>query len=161
IMGGGARGGARRAAPAECGIVGPGGALGPSCPSGRSAVELIFSRPLGNGSPAVCDEAPPNPGGVPAVASLTFDNTQMVTDAINDIGCRMDFHATTTTACTVDALDNFSFVASQTTLQYCSSPVVGNEVAFPSGITMVKVQVQDSSNAGNVGNQVEIAIRVP
>jgi hypothetical protein len=82
-----------------------------------------------------------------------------VTDAINDIGCRMDFHATSATACTVDALDNFSYVNSLTSLQYCSSPVVGNEVAFPSGITMVEVQVQDAS--GNVGNQAEIAIRVP
>jgi hypothetical protein len=154
-----ARSGTSRAQPAKCGIIGSDGSLGPQCPSGRSAVELLFSRPLGNGSPAVCDEAPPNPGGVPAVPSLTFDTTQMVTDAINDIGCRMDSHATSATACTFDALGNFSYVNSLTTLQYCSSPVVGNEVAFPSGITMVKVQVQDT--ASNVGNQVEIAIRVP
>jgi hypothetical protein len=156
-----ARAGTSRAQPAKCGIVGPGGGLTGQCPSGRSAVELLFSRPLGNGSPAVCDESPPNPGGVPAVPSLTFDNSQMVTDVINDIGCRMDFHATSDTACTFNALDNYSYVSSLATLQYCSSPVVGNEVAFPSGITMVKVQVQDSSNAGNVGNQAEIAIRVP
>jgi hypothetical protein len=46
-----------------------------------------------------------------------------------------------------------------TVLQYCSAPVVGGELAFKSGITRLKVQVEDGR--GTIGNQVEIAIRVP
>jgi hypothetical protein len=37
--------------------------------------------------------------------------------------------------------------------------VVGSEVAFKSGITRLKVQVE--ANSTIVGNQVEIAVRVP
>src|SRR5262249_37056916 len=66
---------------AQCGLMGsPGG-----CPSGRAAVQILADRPLGNGSPAVCDTTPPNIGGVPAVPSLDFGASQMVTDAINDL----------------------------------------------------------------------------
>jgi hypothetical protein len=46
------------------------------------------SRPLGDGSPAVCDDAPPALGGVPAVNPPNFSSTQAVADAINDFACR-------------------------------------------------------------------------
>ncbi len=162
IIVGEGRPGTSRVALAACGLQ---NSLAGQCQNGRSAAQLIFGRALGNGSAAVCDTSPPNIGGVPAVASLTFDQSPMVTDAINDIGCRLDTHPTTEGACTLDELGNYSWVhyvlgdPTNTTMQYCSAPVVGSELSFSSGITRVKLQIQD--NAGNVGNQAEIAIRVP
>jgi hypothetical protein len=37
--------------------------------------------------------------------------------------------------------------------------VVGAEIAFPSGLTRLKVRLRDA--AGTIGNTVQIAIRVP
>ena len=145
----------------KCGTVGVG-----LCSDGRSAVQILADRKLGNGSAAVCDVAGlPHPGGVPAVPSLMFGSSQMVSDAINDLACRFDTHPTSDTACTFDALGNYSFVRTgvgdnvKTTLQYCSAPVVGSELTFSQGLTRLKVQLEDV--AGNVGNQVEIAVQVP
>lgn len=140
---------------AQCGTMG----MGVGCGNGPAAVQIIANRPLGNGSQAVCDTALPNIGGVPAVASLSFDGSAAVINAINDLACRLDIHNTTQTACTFDELNNFRFVRAQTTLQYCSAPVVGADIAFPRGLTRLKAQLQDSS--GNIGNQVQIAIRIP
>jgi hypothetical protein len=146
---------------AQCGVMGTG-----PCGDGRAAVQILADRPLGNGSPAVCDTTPPNVGGVPAVPALDFGASQMVTDAINDLGCRFDTHPTSQTACTLDELGNPAYVHDGTggdpvksTLQYCSVPVVGSELAFPSGLTRLKAQVEDS--AGNIGSQAQIAVQVP
>ncbi len=137
----------------------------PGCQSGVASVQILANRPLGNGSPAVCDTTEPNIGGVPGVSSLTFDGSPAVNDAINDLACRFDSHETSATACTFDELGNFAYVRDRpgdpvkSTLQYCNVPVVGSEIAFPSGLTRLKVQLVDSS--GNIGNQAVIAIRVP
>ena len=150
------RPGTNRQALDTCGLMGTGG-----CGSGRAGVQILASRPLGNGSPAVCDTTPPTIGGVPAPRpDLQFDGSQAVTDAINDLACRFDLHPATETACTLDELGNNAFVAPATldTRQYCT-PVVGSELTFPSGITRLKLQIKDTS--GTVGNQAEIAILVP
>lgn len=148
---------------AACGLM---NSVTGQCGNGRAAVQILFDHQLGNGSPKVCDVTPPDDiGGVPAVPSLTFDQSQMVIDAINDIACRFDSHPSTDVACTLNALGNYSFVhytvvgdPTNTTLQYCT-PVVGSEISFQSGITRMKLQIQDTD--GNVGNQAEIAVRVP
>ena len=45
-------------------------------PSGFApGIEIIASRPLGDGSPAVCDYDPPLIGGVPGVDPLAFDDS--------------------------------------------------------------------------------------
>jgi hypothetical protein len=156
-----ARPGTSNRRPAQCGLMPP----QPSCGEGvRAAVQLIANRPLGNGNAAVCDVNPPNVGGVPAVPSLEFAPGQMVTDAINDLACRLDFHATSDTACTFDELDNPSYVRNRpgdpvrSTAQYCSAPVVGQDIALPPGDTRFRVQVADES--GNVGSQASIVVRV-
>jgi hypothetical protein len=127
----------------------------------RASLQIIANRPLGNGSTAVCDTTAPNIGGVPAVSSLLFDPSQATSNAINDWACRFDVHNTTTTACTFDELGNFSFVSPPVAgmLQYCSVPVVGADIAFPAGLTRLKVQLADA--AGNIGNQAQIAISIP
>jgi hypothetical protein len=157
--------------PASCGVFAPAGGntdvLNPPCAAdGRAAVQILADRPLGNGSTEVCDISPPNDiGGVPAVQSLIFDGSQTVTDTIDDFACRFELHPSTDVACTLNDMNNFSFISNPVDFdyrevrQYCTFPVVGKEIAFQHGITRLKVQVED--NAGNVGNQVEIAVRVP
>ena len=44
-------------------------------------------------------------------------------------------------------------------MQYCSAPVLGLELGLQPGLTRLKLQIRD--NAGNVGNQAQIAIQVP
>jgi hypothetical protein len=136
----------------------------PTC-GDRAAVQLLSDRPLGDGSVAVCDTTVPDIGGVPAVPGLDFGPSQSTTDAINDFACRFDVHLTSETACTFDELGNFSFVRNRpgdpvrTTVQFCSAPAIGQELALKSGVTRLRVQLLDT--AGNIGNNAELAVRVP
>ncbi|MEO8601434.1 MAG: hypothetical protein ABI629_02550 [bacterium] len=145
----------------NCGTMGAEGVL---C-AGRAAPQILADRPLGNGSAAVCDTAPPMLGGVPGVMSLDFDG-QTATDAINDLACRFDVHNSFDLACTFNDLGNFSFVRyfgvgspNNSTVQYCSVPAIGQALALKSGQTHLKARISDA--AGNVGNTVEIVVRVP
>ena len=164
-----ARSGVDGATPDSCGVFAPGAGgvdmLAPPCGDGRAAVQILADRPLGNGSSEVCDTSGPNAGGVPAVPSLSFDDTQMVDDAIVDLACRFELHLASG-ACTLDDMNNFALISQQIGLtitndyrQYCTVPVVGKEFEFQHGITRLKVQVEDSAH--NTGNQVEIAVQVP
>lgn len=139
-----------------------------ACANGRAAPQIIASRTLGNGSPAVCDVGPLGQapiGGVPAVPSLSFAQSAATDNAIADLGCRLDVHPSSNVACTFDELGNFKFVRDRmgdpvkSTIQYCSVPVFGSEIALPSGITRLKAQIQDVN--GVTGSVVEIAISVP
>jgi hypothetical protein len=153
-----ARAGTNGRPPGNCGLMGQ-----LVCNDGLSSVQVISNHSLGNGSTAVCDVGPPPDlpiGGVPGIPSFTYDGSSATNNAITDFGCRFDLHTMTTFACTLDPLGNYSFVKGNTTLrQYCTSPVVGGELAFPSGLTRLKVRVEDAT--GTVGNTVEIAISVP
>jgi hypothetical protein len=131
------------------------------CNGGRSCLEIIADRALGNGSDAVCDIQPPNFGGVPDVASLDLNSAQAI-DPINDLACRFEIHSMTTDACTLNSRGVPGFVREDLgsgTIQYCSQLVLGSQYPFPSGLTRLKVQVQDGR--GTVGNQVQIAIQIP
>jgi hypothetical protein len=130
----------------------------PDC-GGRAPLQIIADRSLGNGSTAVCDTTLPDIGGVPAVPGLVFGSDEFTTDAINDLACRFDHHPQPNVACTFDALGNFAYADSRSTSQFCSVPAIGQELAFKSGITRLKVQVADI--VGNIGSMAEIAIRVP
>jgi len=146
---------------ASCGLMD-----GIPCNGDRAAPQILADRPLGNGSPAVCDDSPPTLGGVPGIMSLDFSGGENVTNAINDLACRFDAHAQTELACTLNDLGNFSFEhyfgvnnPNNSTLQYCSVPALGQELALKSGETRFKARILDT--AGNVGNTVEIVVRVP
>jgi len=132
----------------------------PDDPAGRPDLQIQADRNLGNGNTLVCELGPPPTplGGVPGINPPSYELTQMISDALNDFGCRFDTHVTTDDACTKDALEDFKFVASNTTLQFCSVPTVALELAFPSGETRLTVQVRDTG--GNIGNQRAIIIRV-
>lgn len=131
----------------------------------RADVQVMASRSLGNGSAAVCDVGPlPDLiGGVPGFSPPNFDPaSEAVTDAINDFACRFDLHTTPAQACTLDDLGNFAFAGEEvttTTRQFCSVPAVGAELQFPSGETLLAVQLRDTG--GNIGNRGQIIVRVP
>jgi len=133
----------------------------PADPSVRPDLQLEANRDLGNGSAAICDMGPAGSmpiGGVPGINPPSFDlGSQTVADALNDFGCRFDLH--TTFPCTLNDRDNPQLVASDTTVQLCTTSVVGHEVELPTGDTLFTVQWRD--NGGNISLPRQIIIRVP
>jgi hypothetical protein len=125
--------------------------------NGLPNLQIVVSRPLGNGSPAVCDATAPMIGGVPAVDPPDFGGSQASTNAINDLGCRFDAR-TADTACTRNASEYPAFVAPRTTVQFCPTVDVGAEIAFPAGDTRVTARVTDA--VGQPGMPASIIIRV-
>ncbi len=132
----------------------PGTFTGSSAATSVPNLQIEASQNLGNGSPAVCDVGPPPNlplGGVPGIASPNFDtSSQTVLNALNDFGCRFAAHQASGDACTLTAGGGFDFVASDTTVQYCPAAPLGHEMAFPSGSTLLTVQVSDSG--GNISS---------
>jgi len=130
----------------------------------RANVQIQINRNLGDGSAEVCDRGPlpDSPiGGVPGVNPPSFANEEMITNAINDLACRFDVHMTSPTACTFDELGNFAFVNPFTTVQFCTAPAVGSEIAFPSGDTLVTVRLSDGSGGSPIGPERKLIVRVP
>ena len=125
-------------------------------------LELIVSRPLGDGSLAVCDYDPPIIGGVPAVTPLEFSDDPMVTGAVADLGCRVNDGTglpagrSANVACTRDLSAEFSFVDPLSDIQFCLP--IAKAWAFPPGDTIVATRVRDI--AGRVSAPLEIVIRV-
>ncbi len=128
-------------------------------------VQLILSRPLGDGSPAVCDVDPPNQGGVPATVPFDFGSDPNVLDHIDDIGCRFDNgqkqplgRTQHIEACTRsnNTISGFDFVDSASYVQYCAT--ISAAWAFPEGDTIVAARVKDV--LGNFGEPREIVVRI-
>jgi hypothetical protein len=133
--------------------------LMPESVEARPDLQLLASRPLGNGSDVVCDRGPAPPigmgGGIPAVEPPDFGETQAVTDAINDFACRFAVQPSREDACTLDNLGNFDFVSPATTLQFCSQ--VASVAAFPPGDTLLTARLRDVG--GNLGPPSQVVIR--
>jgi len=133
----------------------------PTDASARPDLQILSNRDLGNGSAAVCDKGPvPSNtlGGVPGFNPLNFDPTsQAVADALNDFGCRFDVH-TQDDPCTNDDAGNPAFLGAGTTLQYCTATVVGAELHFPPGDTVLTVQVRDTGE--HLGFPATLVVRV-
>ncbi|MDX2168754.1 MAG: hypothetical protein SF182_16905 [Deltaproteobacteria bacterium] len=129
----------------------------PKDPNVLPDLQVLVSRPLGNGSTAVCDISPPV-GGVPAVVPPTFGGSQAVSNAINDFSCRFDARGSSMQACTRDGFSAYTFTEPSSTIQFCTSPGIGTELAFPLGDTIVTARVRDV--AGQPGHAKSIAIRV-
>ena len=138
----------------------PGTLLTVSDPASRPDVQILASHNLGNGSAAVCDSgpAPDFPiGGVPGFDPPNFDDpSQTVTDALNDLACRLADN--TALPCTSNSRDIPDFVSDDGTTQVCSATVVGTELEFPPGDTLLVAQWRD--NLGNIGHQVKIVVRI-
>ena len=133
----------------------------PIDPTVRPDVQLIVSRPLGDGNPFVCDNRDGLFGGVPAVEPPIFDFSQLVTDVINEMSCRVQGGARTRSgdACTADPLGSgfgFAFVNPGSAAQFCVE--IARDWAFPVGDTLVAARVLDV--LGNPGEVREMVVRV-
>lgn len=134
--------------------------------AGLPDLQVIASRPLGDGSRTVCDATPPDIGGVPATVPFRFAEDGEVADAMNDFGCRVDdgtgapfARVGSAAACTQARHgENFgyAFVDAGSTIQYCLP--IAQAWAFPSGDTIVAARVRDVD--GRVGPAREILVRV-
>lgn len=145
----------------------------PQDPTARPDLQVEVSQPLGNGSTAVCDDTPSNPGGVPAVNPPNFSFTQPISDAINDLGCRFVDgtgqpvgRTSSGDACTITAQGTFQFVCTlasspgctvaTSTIQFCGP--INQPLAFPTGDTLITVMLRDV--AGNLSMPGQMIIRV-
>jgi hypothetical protein len=132
----------------------------PDDPSARPDIEIIVSRPLGNGSLAVCDNIPPFVGGVPAATG--FEMTQAIADALNDLGCRFVDGAgnpsgrSAAEACTRFPDGEFRFAGQGTTVQFCA-PVV-EFFSFPPGDTLITVRLRDITGASSPPSQLIVRV---
>lgn len=126
--------------------------------SGLPDLQIVASRPLGNGSSDVCDYRLPNAGGVPAVDPPSFDSVQVV----NDLSCRFRDGAdeprgrALADACVLFDNGAFGFARADSTVQFCA--LVDRAWAFPSGDTVLTVRVRDTN--GNLSAVSQIVIRV-
>ncbi len=141
-------------------------------PVGREAFEtvglpdlqMLLSRPLGDGSPAVCDvQVDGHSGGVPAIDPPVFSNDPATVDAINDLGCRVNdgtglpvARVSSAQACTRFETGDFSFVEPRSQVQFCLP--IARAWAFPKGDTILTVRTR--SALGAVGNPAQIVVRI-
>jgi hypothetical protein len=125
-------------------------------PTRQPDLQIESSRPLGDGSVAVCDNSFPNVGGVPAIDPTDFGPVQSVSDALNDLACRFTVYIETDFACTQDDSGDFVFGNPSSSAQFCT--LVNNTLTFPSGETVLAARLLDT--AGNAGPAVEIVVRI-
>jgi hypothetical protein len=125
-------------------------------------LQIEVSRPLGDGSPAVCDDIPPTLGGVPAIDPPDFSPTQAAGNAVNDLACRfkdgfgLRSGRGPSDSCVRFADGLFRFVAPASTLQFCGA--INRPIGFPEGDTTVTVRIRDVR--GNVSAVAQLVIRV-
>ena len=124
-------------------------------------LQVIVSRPLGDGSDVVCDADFPTVGGVPGTDPIDFE-AEGVARAINDLGCRTDdgmgiAQGRSGRFCTRAAQTGLiAPVTAGTQVQFCLP--VAKAWAFPGGDTIVAARVRDMG--GQIGPVVEMVIRV-
>jgi len=144
-------------------------------PGARPDIQILASRKIGAGDPAVCDAVlPARPtgtgcgasapfvegaaGGIPAIEPPTFDPaSQAVADALNDFGCRMSFN-TTDSPCTLSAFGNPRVVATDSQGQFCSESVWDVADLFPKGDTVLTARWRGTG--GVLGPPKQILVRV-
>ena len=131
----------------------------------RPDLQIEVNRPIGDGSPTVCDDMLPNIGGVPATNPPSFADDPAITDHLNDLGCRfvdgtgqrLGRVCTETAACVRGSDGQFGCVSPQTTVQFCG--LIPKPVEFPVGDTVVTARVRDA--LGNTGPPAQIVVRIP
>ncbi len=124
--------------------------------------QALVSRPLGDGSTAVCDTRGVA-GGVPAVDPPMF--SELEADAINDLGCRfIDGKGDPKSRIESDGCVSFpsrpgdsGYVDLASDVQFCSAKIPRN-LEFPVGETAVTVRLRDVN--GNPGPTASMILRV-
>ena len=129
---------------------------------GRPDLQIQVTRPLGNGSTIVCDDLPPDAGGVPAINPPSFAEDQIISDRLNDLGCRFVDGAGVpesrlcTEGCVRFETGEFGCVSEETKTQFCG--LVARTIEFPPGDTLVTVRLIDTR--GNPGPSAQIIVRI-
>lgn len=133
-------------------------------PDGPPDFQIEASRPLGNGSPTVCDNMPPDFGGVPGIDPPDFSETQAITDLLNDFGCRFTNGAgepigrhPPNEGCVLFPDGEYGFVDPASDIQFCGT--VTRPMQFAAGDTVLTARVLDTS--GLAGPERQIVIHVP
>jgi len=130
------------------------------------ALQIGSSRPLGNGSPEVCDRTPPEIGGIPAIDPPTFASTPEAIAALNDFGCRFldgagepRGRSSTVDSCVLmpSGSGTYAFVSPATRMQFCA--LVDTSFAFPPGDTLLTVRLLDGN--GDPGPAAHLIVRIP
>ena len=130
---------------------------------GTPDLQVQVTRPLGNGSTAVCDVIAPDFGGVPAIDPPRFDTSPAVLDALNDLGCRfvdgtgLPMARTCALSCVKNTNSDYACIHPlDTEAQFCA--LIDAPLEFPAGDTLVTVRVLDE--AGNLGAPARLILRV-
>jgi hypothetical protein len=129
---------------------------------GPPDLQIQVTRPLGDGSPAVCDDVGPSFGGVPAIDPPVLDDPDTIADQLNDFGCRFydggASRATVGHTCDVSCIRPGNFdnrcESDQRAIQYCA--IIDMPLRFPQGDTLVTVQVRDKS--GKLGPPAQLIL---
>jgi hypothetical protein len=150
------------------GAIGPSGrSIGTSAFSagGRPDLQIVPGNPLGDGSSLVCDNMSPTLGGVPGVQPPSFDDTPMITDVMNDLGCRFDDGTgqaqarvcSTVAGCVaIGMTGELGCADPRSTKQFCAR--LSSNLKPPLGDTLFIVRLRDVG--GNVGQPAKMIVRV-
>lgn len=133
----------------------------PSDPTVFPDIQIQVTRPLGDGSLAVCDDTAPSLGGVPAVNPPDFSTTQAIADAVNDLACRFKDGSGLRSgrgpadSCVIFSDGLFRFVDQTSTIQFCG--LINRPIGFPEGDTLVTARIRDV--AGHLSDIAQLVIR--
>jgi len=135
-------------------------------PGGVPGLQIQATRPLGNGSTAVCDNAEPVFGGVPGIDPPRLEDPASIADPLNDLGCRfIDGGGVTAARTCGDGCVRFDTgelgcagdpTGGSGISQFCGQ--ITGALEFPDGDTLVTARVQDVT--GNPGAPAQLIVRV-
>jgi hypothetical protein len=145
-------------APGPSGLL-PGSSLMAMPPSNRADLQIQNTKPMGNGSPAVCDVGPVSEGGggIPGIDPPNFDPLNVtVTNTLNDFACRFESFSLGSACTQTDATGESRTISPLAAVQFCNI-VASTEVLAP-GENVLTAKLRDVG--GNLGPTAQIVIRV-
>ncbi len=126
-------------------------------------LQVQSTRPLGNGSTAVCDVTEMSFGGVPGIDPPRLEEPEELADALNDFGCRFIDGVGQPLAriCGLGCVkfesgESGCVTGNEPEVQFCAPVAV--PLTFPDGDTLITARVRDK--AGALGEPAQLIVRV-
>ena len=126
-------------------------------------LQVQSTRPLGNGSAAVCDVTAANFGGVPGIDPPRLEDQDELADAFNDFGCRFvdgvgqPVGRRCGQGCVkFESGESGCVTGNDAEVQFCAPVAV--PLTFPDGDTLITARVRDE--AGALGEAARLIVRV-